>query len=60
MSLTQAKTLISSTDDVGFLVLAGQSINEKIAHMGTFVMNTQEALHQAVRDYQQGCFGDSV
>ncbi|MCG9760078.1 pirin family protein [Pseudoalteromonas sp. S4498] len=49
-----------ATDDVGFLILAGQPIEEKIAHMGPFVMNTQEELHQAVKDYQQGRFGDIV
>ncbi|PCK31181.1 pirin family protein [Pseudoalteromonas piscicida] len=49
-----------ATDKVGFVILAGQPINEKIAHMGPFVMNTQEELHQAVRDYQQGRFGDIV
>ncbi|RXE86394.1 MULTISPECIES: pirin family protein [Pseudoalteromonas] len=49
-----------ATDDVGFLILAGQPIEEKIAYMGPFVMNTQEELHQAVKDYQQGRFGDIV
>jgi redox-sensitive bicupin YhaK (pirin superfamily) len=50
----------SGANGAGFLVLAGEPINEQIAHMGPFVMNTQEELHQAVRDYQLGRFGDIV
>ena len=51
---------LRSQESAGFLILAGKAINERIAHMGPFVMNTQEELHQAVRDYQQGRFGDIV
>ncbi|CAH9063684.1 hypothetical protein PSECIP111854_03272 [Pseudoalteromonas sp. CIP111854] len=57
---TELLTLKASTKGLGVLVLAGQPINEKIAHMGPFVMNTQAQLHEAVRDYQQGKFGDIV
>lgn len=49
--------LHSGEQGAGVLVLAGQPIGEKIAHMGPFVMNTQEELHQAVRDYHAGKFG---
>ncbi|MEC4088102.1 pirin family protein [Pseudoalteromonas rubra] len=49
--------LRSGQEGAGMLVLAGQPIGEKIAHMGPFVMNTQAELHQAVRDYQAGKFG---
>ncbi|MCG7536614.1 pirin family protein [Pseudoalteromonas sp. OOF1S-7] len=50
-------TLQSGVQGAGVLVLAGQPIGEKIAHMGPFVMNTQEELQQAVRDYHAGKFG---
>ncbi|WP_046005125.1 pirin family protein [Pseudoalteromonas rubra] len=50
-------TLQSGAQGAGLLVLAGQPIGEKIAHMGPFVMNTQEELQQAVRDYHAGKFG---
>ncbi|MBH0038268.1 pirin family protein [Pseudoalteromonas sp. SWN166] len=48
---------ISSEHGAGVLVLAGDPLNQPIAHMGPFVMTTQVEVQQAVRDYQNGEFG---
>ncbi|MBK5964159.1 hypothetical protein CCR95_08695 [Thiocystis minor] len=40
--------------EVHALVLAARPLGEPIAHHGPFVMNTQEEIAQAIKDYEQG------
>lgn len=49
--------IASGVDGLGALLFYGQPINESIAHMGPFVMNTPEEIQQAILDYQSGKFG---
>lgn len=39
------------------LMLTGEPIDEPVVGQGPFVMNTQEEIHQAIRDYQSGRMG---
>ena len=48
---------VRADEDALVLVLSGQPIDEPIASYGPFVMNTDEEIMQAVKDFQSGKFG---
>ena len=48
--------LISAAEPTRLILVAGKPLNEPVAKYGPFVMNTQEQIAQAVRDYQAGRF----
>ncbi len=51
--------IILSTDDseAEVLLIAGTPLNEPVKRYGPFVMNTDEELQQAIKDYQDGKMG---
>ncbi len=49
-----AKAMASNTAPARVLLIAGQPLREGIAQYGPFVMNTQEEVVQAIRDFQAG------
>jgi redox-sensitive bicupin YhaK (pirin superfamily) len=49
---------IEAIDDATFIVLTGEPIDEPIAGYGPFVMNTREEIMTAVKDLQEGRFGN--
>ena len=48
---------VRADEDALVLVISGQPIDEPIASYGPFVMNTDEEIMQAVKDFQSGKFG---
>lgn len=48
---------ISAGEDTVILLLSGEPLNEPIASYGPFVMNTEQEIHDSIREFQSGKFG---
>lgn len=53
---TGADIQIKAQEDSKMLILSGEPIDEPIAGLGPFVMNTQSEIRQAVEDFHSGKF----
>lgn len=49
--------LVAGASGIDIVVLQGRPIAEPVARYGPFVMNTEEQIHEAFRDYQTNQFG---
>lgn len=47
---------INAVNNAKILIIAGKPLNEPIVQQGPFVMNSQDELYQAFRDYRDGLF----
>jgi redox-sensitive bicupin YhaK (pirin superfamily) len=50
----------SATGDTRLILIAGKPLNEPIVQYGPFVMNTQQEIHQALSDYNNGHLADPL
>jgi len=50
--------VVTRDSAVRFLLLAARPIGEPVARYGPFVMNTEEEIRRALRDYREGTFLD--
>jgi redox-sensitive bicupin YhaK (pirin superfamily) len=48
---------VEAAEDATLLALSGEPIDEPVVSHGPFVMNTQEEIRQAIRDYRSGKMG---
>ena len=48
--------ITAGQDGLRFLLISGQPIGEPVAWRGPIVMNTEEELHEAFREYRDGTF----
>src|SRR5438094_2359915 len=51
-----AVQITTSADDLRFLLVSGQPLNEAVARYGPFVMNTEAEIEQALLDLRRGTF----
>jgi redox-sensitive bicupin YhaK (pirin superfamily) len=50
--------VIHAADAARVILVAGRPLNEPIAQYGPFVMNTQDEIFQAVKDFREGRLGE--
>ena len=51
------RVVVESKSDSRFLLVSGKAFHEPVARYGPFVMNTEEEIQQAFKDYRSGQFG---
>lgn len=51
-----AAVVVEATEDARLIIVAGKPLGEPIVQHGPFVMNTEEEIHQTLRDYREGKF----